>query len=191
MRVEFWRDDEARVAGWDVMLPGRRPVRGSTMGLGSGLTSHDLVQFVVEAVTNSRNGFWGLVSQGATFRSMKKTRTKPGRAVIAKNRSALDDSEKIAAMHVASWRGGERTPVTIALTKSARQFQQLQPGDRLVFHWPSAEGQIVRRAQATSPTLKRKGCSEAAVRPGTRAPTFQDAGSRQSRASATPGRQPR
>ncbi len=151
MQVEFWRDDEARVAGWDVMLPGRRPVRGSTMGLGSGLTSHDLVQFVIEAVTNYRNGFWGLVSQGATFRSMKKTATKPGRAVIAKNRSALDESEKIAGMHVASWRRGERTPVTIALSKSAKQFQQLQPGDRLVFQWPSAEGHIVRRSLRLAP----------------------------------------
>lgn len=154
--MEFWRDDEARVSGWDVVLPGRRPVRGGTMALGSGQSSHDLIQFVIEAVTSYRNGFWGSVSQGATFRSMQKAATKPGRAVIAKNRSAVDESEKLAAMYMASWRGGERTPVTAALTASAKQFQQLRPGDRLVFQWPSAQGQIVRRDQATSPTSKAK-----------------------------------
>jgi hypothetical protein len=142
VRVEFWRDDEARVAGWDVVLPGRRPVRGSTMALGRGRSSHDLIQFVVEAATGYSDGFWGLVSRGATFRSMKKSVTKPGRAVIVKHRTALNESEHLAAAHTSAWRRGEISPVTVALTRSAEQFQRLGPGDRLVFQWPSAEGSI-------------------------------------------------
>ena len=146
MRVEFWRDDEARVSGWDVYLPGRRPVRGGVMALGRGLTSHDLTQFVIEAATGYDHGFWGLISQGATFRTMHKVVTKPGRAVIVRHRRSLEDSEHLAGVHVGDWRSGLRTPVTLLLTRAAQQFQALGPADRLVFEWPSAHGRIARSA---------------------------------------------
>jgi hypothetical protein len=142
VRVEFWRDDEAKVTGWDVFLAGRRPVRGSVMALGRGISSHDLDQYVVEAATRYRNGFWGLVAQGATFRSMHKTVTKPGRAIIVRHRRELTYSERLAATHVAAWRCQQETTVTIALDMASAQFRRLGASDRLIFEWPSPHGEI-------------------------------------------------
>jgi hypothetical protein len=146
VRVEFWRDDEARVSGWDVCLPRRRPIRGGVMALGRGQISHDLAQYVIEAATGYDHGFWGLVSQGATFRTMSKPVTKPGRAIIVRHRAALEDSEHLAGVHLGDWRGGEQTPVTALLSQAARQFQALGPADRLVAEWPSPQGWIERSA---------------------------------------------
>src|SRR4029453_14582884 len=41
---------------------------------------HDLAQFVVEATLSLEEGFWNLVANGATFKSIGCRRTKPGRA---------------------------------------------------------------------------------------------------------------
>lgn len=117
------------------------------MALGRGYISHDLSQYVVEAATGYEHGFWGLVSQGATFRSMNKAVTKPGRAVIVRHRSELEDSEHLAGVHVGDWRQGLRTPVTMLLSEAAAQFQSLGPDDRLVYGWASPHGRVVAARQ--------------------------------------------
>ena len=146
MRVEFYRDDEARVAGWDALRGRRTRVPGSIMALGRGDLSHDLAQYVVEAATGYRNGFWGLLARGATFRSTGRRRTAPGRALIAAHRAELQASEGLAFGHLQAWRAGRASPVTEALDAAAAQFSSLGPGERLVFSWPSCVGEV-RRAQ--------------------------------------------
>ncbi len=89
MKVFFFKHDEAkRICGWEAVRGKRARIPGTLMGYGAGLP-HDLAQYVVEAATGFDRGFWGLVARGATFRSMRRRRTKPGRAVVA---AALDDA---------------------------------------------------------------------------------------------------
>jgi hypothetical protein len=145
--VSFYvHDSMKRIAGWEADLGKRRIVPGALMGYGRDLP-HDLTQYVIEAATGCEHGPWGLVSTGATFRSMGRDRTKPGRAVIARYRSELQSSEHLTNVHVAQWRSGARTPVTEALDRARDQWRSLPSGDRLVFEWPSARGELVQRAR--------------------------------------------
>jgi hypothetical protein len=51
---------------------------------------HDLAQFVVEGILGLQHGFWGLLANGATFKSVPgRRRTKPGQQVIRGYREAL------------------------------------------------------------------------------------------------------
>ncbi|HVU60640.1 MAG TPA: hypothetical protein VHD58_03180 [Mycobacteriales bacterium] len=144
MRVAFYRDDEARVAGWNAVRGKRTRIPGTVMALGRGDISHDLAQYVVEAATGYQTGFWGLLSRGATFRSTGRKRTQPGRALIVEHRADLDKAEQLAALHIAAWRAGERNPVAAALTAAANQFSSLQPGEQLVYDWPGVTGVVSR-----------------------------------------------
>ena len=150
MRVEFYRDDEAKVAGWDALRGKRTRVPGSTMALGRGVISHDLAQYVIEAATGYRHGFWGLLAAGATFKSTGRRRTKPGRDVIAAHRAELIASEQLAGLHLSDWQQGRPTSVTAALNRASGKFQALRPGERLVFDWPSSEGRIESVENATA-----------------------------------------
>jgi hypothetical protein len=140
VRVEFYRDDEARVTGWFAVRGARTRIPGTVMALGRGDISHDLAQYVVEAATGTDDGFWGLLARGATFKSVGRKRTRQGRALIAEHRDSLGRSEQLAARHLAQWRAGARTPVTEALERAALQFSALQAGERLSFRWPSPSG---------------------------------------------------
>ncbi len=144
VRVEFYRDDEARVSGWEAVRGKRTRIPGTVMGLGRGEISHDLAQYIIEAATGYSSGFWGLLSRGATFRSTGRRRTKPGKAVIAAHRQDLLASEHLAGAYLAAWKAGAASPVTEALSRAAVQFSRLQPGERLRFEWPQAHGEVVR-----------------------------------------------
>jgi hypothetical protein len=143
MRVEFFRDDEARTSGWEAVRGKRVRIPGSVMGLGRGVISHDLAQYIIEAATGFQHGFWGLLAQGATFKSTGRRRTRPGRAVIAVHRQELLASEHLAGAYLAAWKAGAASPVTEALSRAAEQFSRLQPGERLRFEWPSVVGVVV------------------------------------------------
>jgi hypothetical protein len=144
VQVAFYiHDPEKRIAGWEAAIGRRRRVPGTLMGgARPDALPHDLVQYIVEAATGYELGFWGLVSKGATFRSMRRQRTRPGRAVIAQHRDELRASEHLANVHVAAWQAGARTTVTSALDRAARQWATVSSGDRLVFRWPSTQGVI-------------------------------------------------
>lgn len=128
---------------WDAVRNRRVRVPGTTMGAGDGSTlPHDLTQYVIEAATGYRNGFWELVAKGATFKTTGRRRTRPGRAVIAEHRAELLKSEQHAQRHTATWLAGERTPVTEALDRALEQWRALDEHHVLVFAWPSASGTV-------------------------------------------------
>ena len=133
---------------WEAVRGKRTRVPGSAMAAGQGLP-HDLAQYVVEAAAGIRHGFWGCVEQGATFKSMGRRRTQPGRAVIVEHRADLDASEATANAAVAAWHRGEGGPVSDLLDAALVQWRRLGPSERLVFVWPSPRGEI-RPGRATS-----------------------------------------
>lgn len=143
MQVEFYRNDEARVTGWDAVRGKRTRIPGTVMALGRGDIGHDLAQYVIEAATGYTAGFWGLLAEGATFKSTGRRRTPQGRALIVEHRAELRDAEVLAGMHLMSWQRGDVNEVTTALQQASEQFRGLRPGERLRFEWPSAYGEKV------------------------------------------------
>jgi hypothetical protein len=103
---------------------------------------HDLAQYVIEASTGYRDGFWDLVSKGATFKSIGRRRTKPGREVIAGHRAELAGAERLAGEHLQRWQAGERSQVTEALTRALEQWNGLSFHECLAFDWPSETGSV-------------------------------------------------
>jgi hypothetical protein len=114
------------------------------MAQGKGIP-HDLAQYVIEAATGCRDGFWELVAKGATFKSTGRRGTKPGRALIAQHRNELAGAEALAGLHLERWRAGVVTPVSEALSQAFAQWNELSTNDRLIFEWPSARGTVVSR----------------------------------------------
>jgi hypothetical protein len=112
---------------------------------------HDLAQYVIEAATGYRNGFWDLIAKGATFKSTGRRRTKPGRAVIADHRAELAGAEKLAGLHLDRWKTGDVSPVSVALSRALDQWKGLSTSDRLAFDWPSPTGVVIdaRRLSGT------------------------------------------
>ena len=148
MRVEFFKPNEKRrLCAWEATRGKRTVVPGTVMAAGASIP-HDLAQYVIEAATGYEHGFWGLVADGATFKSTGRKRTKPGRAVIAEHLDKLAGSEWLAAEHLATWHRGETTEVTAALSGALAQWEALALGDRLVFEWPGATGTVVRATAA-------------------------------------------
>ena len=143
MWVEFYkRENKGRVlAGWDATRNKRTRVPGAVMAAGKTIP-HDLAQYVIEASAGYRGGFWDLVARGATFKSTGRRRTKPGRAVIAAHRDELAGAERLAGLHMAHWRARRPSQVTDDLDRALAQWNELVPGQRLVFAWPSAQGSI-------------------------------------------------
>src|SRR5262245_1736714 len=98
---------------------------------------HDLAQFVVEATLAIRHGFWGLLANGATFRSVGLRRTKPGQQLIAEHRAALEAAEHVVNAHVAAWRSGIPTPARPALDDMLGRWRALSAGEELLVNWPA------------------------------------------------------
>ena len=143
MRVEFWKSTEkGRVAcGWDAHLGKRRHVPGAYMAAGKSIP-HDLLQYVVEASARYEHGFWGLIAEGATFKSTGRPRTKPGRAIIAAHRQDLVTGEALVGIATQAWIAGEASTTTEAIDAALEQWRSLQPGERLVFTWPNPRGAV-------------------------------------------------
>lgn len=98
---------------------------------------HDLAQFVVELTLGLEEGFWNLVANGATFKSLGRRQTKPGRQLIAAHRAELNEAEKVVNAHVAAWRDGDPTPVGPALDAMLARWRALRVGEELVVEWPT------------------------------------------------------
>jgi hypothetical protein len=144
MRVEFFKADVhgRPQSAWEATRGKRTKVPGTIMAAGKGIP-HDLAQYVIEAATGYRHGFWDLVAQGATFKSTGRRKTKPGRAVIADHRAELAGAEKVAGLHLALWKAGDASGVSDALNRALDQWNALAEGDRLVFDWPSSQGVVI------------------------------------------------
>ena len=143
VRVAFRRHTEKGrpACSWDAVRGARTRIPGSYMPAGVDVP-HDVLQYVVEAATGYRHGFWGLLADGATFKSTGRKRTKPGRELIRAHRDELNGSEALPQEHVARWRAGERTPVTDAIGRAYEQWLALGPDEVLVFEWPSPVGVV-------------------------------------------------
>jgi hypothetical protein len=143
VRVEFYKLEAhgRQRSAWDATRGKRTRVPGTIMAGAKGIP-HDLAQYVIEAATGYRHGFWELVSKGATFKSTGRRRTKPGRALIAEHRDELAGAEKLAGMHLELWRTGVASPVSDALNRALDQWRDLSLDQRLVFEWPSPSGTV-------------------------------------------------
>src|SRR5215468_11180684 len=78
MQVVFYKVDNGRLCAWVATPPKGKRFQGTTMASGRDLP-HDLAQCVVEATLGLQHGFWGLLANGATFKSVVgRRRTQPG-----------------------------------------------------------------------------------------------------------------
>ena len=98
---------------------------------------HDLAQLVVEAGLDLDHGFWNLVANGATFQSLGRRPTKPGRQLIAAYRAELNEAERVVNAQVQAWRDGRPTPVSHELDAMLARWRALGPGEELVVAWPT------------------------------------------------------
>ena len=110
---------------------------------------HDLAQLVVEAGLDLEHGFWNLVANGATFRSLGRRPTTPGRELIAAYRAELNEVEGAVNRHVQAWRDGDPTPVAPELDAMLCRWRALPPGEDLVVEWPT------RRLPRPPPHVRR------------------------------------
>ena len=135
MQVAFYKVDNGRLCSWVAAPPKRRRFQGTTMASGRDLP-HDLAQFVVEATLGLQRGFWGLLANGATFKSVPgRRRTQPGQHLIRAHREALNAIEHLVNAHVAAWRMGGATPAGPALDAMLARWQVLSVGEELRLDW--------------------------------------------------------
>jgi hypothetical protein len=167
VRVAFYKQgtNGRRLAAWEATRGARTRVPGTVMAEGKSIP-HDLAQYVIEAATGYRNGFWDLVAQGATFKSTGRRRTKPGRRVIAEHRTERAGAEQLAGLHMAHWQAQRPSPVTDALNRALAQWRGLSSHQRLTFEWPSALGQVSEWTfdDPNSPVRHRSARREAGAR---------------------------
>ena len=151
MRVAFYKVDDGRLCAWTALIPKRRPLQGTTMAAGRDLP-HDLAQFVVESTLGLRCGFWGLLSIGATFESVRRRPTKPGRQVISTHHAALVATERVVNAHATAWRAKAATPVGPALDEMLARWRSLRAGEELRVEWTisPAAGRPQRAAASVS-----------------------------------------
>jgi hypothetical protein len=164
MKVIFSKSDDGRLCSWRAELPKHRRFQGSTMAARAGHTDlpHDLAQFVVEVTLGLKEGFWNLVANGATFKSLGRRRTKPGRRLIAAHRGALNEAENVVNVHVAAWRDGAPTPVGPALDVMLARWRALPVGGELEVEWPTRRLPRASARVRRAPTQRRPG----PLRPG-------------------------
>jgi hypothetical protein len=137
MKVVFYKVDNGRLCGWVAAPPKRKPFQGTTMASGRDLP-HDLAQFVVEATLGLSHGFWNMLANGATFKSVVgRRRTQPGQRLISSHAEELSASEHIANAHVTAWRTGAPTPVGPALDAVYARWKALSDGEELIMDWPT------------------------------------------------------
>jgi len=156
MQVVFYKVDNGRLCAWVATPPKRKRFQGTTMASGRDLP-HDLAQFVVEATLGLQHGFWGLLANGATFKSVVgRRRTQPGQQLIRVHREALNATEHLVNAHVAAWRTGTPTPAGPALDAMYARWQALPVGEELQVDWPTQRLPRVTRGVPRRPCVSRQ-----------------------------------
>jgi hypothetical protein len=160
VRVTF-RKVESGQCDWEAIRARRTRVPGCCMGgrIREGHLPHDLAGFVIESGLGLRYGFWGLIAEGATFNSMRKRRTREGRAVIAAHRVELDAAEaRVHAEEHRLERGGD-SPLRAEWDAMVRRWAALPVGDALELEWPGPDGPLRsgRRARTRHPRRSAAG----------------------------------
>jgi len=152
MQVAFYKVDNGRLCAWMAAPPKRKRFQGTTMASGRDLP-HDLAQFVVEATLGLQHGFWGLLANGATFKSVPgRRRTQPGQQLIRAHREALNAIEHLVNAHVAAWRMGASTPAGPALDALLARWQALPVGEELRLDWVTKRLTPHRRGRPPLPS---------------------------------------
>jgi hypothetical protein len=154
VQVVFCKEDGGRLCAWVAAPPKRRRFQGTTMASGRDLP-HDLATFVVEVALGLDGGFWNLVANGATFKSIGRRQTIPGRNRIRTYRAELTDAESTVNAHVAAWRAGKPTPVGPPLTAMLARWRALGLGDQIVLVWPTRRPSR-HRTRATLPRFESR-----------------------------------
>lgn len=137
MEVRFTKGKGGRTCGWVAVRPPRSRVPGPTMAAGGDLP-HDLATFVIEQALGIEHGFWGCVADGATFRSLGRRRTEPGKAVIREHLAELDDAERRVNQVYGAWRRGEPTDVDDAIETMLAAWRAVPVDGELVLTWVAA-----------------------------------------------------
>jgi hypothetical protein len=147
MEVMFSKSDDGRLCSWRAEPPKRRAFQGSTTASRAARTDlpHDLAQFVVEASLGLEHGFWNLLANGATFKSVGRRQTRPGRQLIVAHRQELNAVEGAVNAHVHAWRDGRLTPAGPALDAMLARWRSLAVGEELVVEWPTRRLPAPRR----------------------------------------------
>ena len=152
MLVSFWRIDDDRFSAWQADRGHRRIVPGTVWKEGPWGLPHDLAGLVVEAQLGIHGGFWSCVEAGATFKSLGRKQTKPGRDIIRVHRRQLDEAESAVHSHVGRWVAGQPTPMHAGLDRFRGLWQSLPAGMRLTVGWPSL---VTRVEPVTAPRTRR------------------------------------
>ena len=116
---------------------------------------HDLAQLVVEATLGLDKASGTLVAHGATFKSLGRRQTKPGRQLIADHRNELNESERIVNGHVEAWRDGDPTPAGSALDAMLARWRALRVGEELAVAWPTRRLPRATPCVRSAPTQRR------------------------------------
>jgi hypothetical protein len=143
VRVTF-RKNESGQCDWEAVRARRTRVPGCCMGgrVREGYLPHDLAGFLIEGRLGLRHGFWGLIAEGATFNSMRKRRTREGRAVIAEHRAELDAAEaRVHAEEHLLEHGGD-SPLRPEWDAMVARWAALPDGGTLELEWPLPTGPL-------------------------------------------------
>jgi hypothetical protein len=131
VRFEKTRTNQCQVTAW---AHDRKPFTVSHMA-GVSRIPHDLATFVIERELSIGGGFFNLLAHGAVFRSSGRRTTRPGRAVIAANRTALDEAERTVNHVNDLWARRLPTPAGPQLTDADEQWRGLDPGAAFEVAW--------------------------------------------------------
>jgi hypothetical protein len=137
VKVTFWRVEDGEFSVWEADRGHRRIVPGTAWKDGRARLPHDLAGMLIEAELGLQGGFWWCVAAGATFKSLGRKVTKPGRQIILDNRAQLDAVEKLVHVHIHFWETGQPTPAAPALDRVAALWARTSDGSRLTIQWPT------------------------------------------------------
>lgn len=131
MRVTFTKKRDARhFPNWVAEL-GKRRIEGSHMGSDPRHLPHDIVTLVIERELGIRDGFFGTVAAGGTFKSMARPQKPSRRTAIAQNRAGIDRAEGLVNGHWTAWLSGGETSCAYALDKALASWKSIEPGGTL------------------------------------------------------------
>jgi len=136
-----FRKNELGQCDWEAVRARRTRVPGCCMGgrVRPDTLPHDLAGFVIEGGLGLRHGFWGLIAEGATFNSMRKRRTREGRALIAAHRAELDAAEaRVHAEEHLLEHGGD-SPLRAEWDAMVDRWAALPVGAALELEWPGPD----------------------------------------------------
>ena len=129
LEIRFFKEKKHTV--WDARR-GRSYIAGAGGGGNPEELPHDLVGLVVERALGVEHGFWWAVDNGATFRSMGKKPTRPGRELIRRHGDEIYAADHLVHQVWEQWRRGEPTPCSEELDATLAEWQALPTGGHLV-----------------------------------------------------------